>query len=85
MARYKLQIPRSAEREIERLPRGVRAKITERIVSLADNPRPFGSKKLVGLPHYRLRQGDYRIVYGIDDRLRVVDVVHVGHRREIYR
>jgi mRNA interferase RelE/StbE len=52
---------------------------------LADDPRPPGSEKLSGQDRYRLRQGDYRVVYGVDDELRIVEVVKIGHRREVYR
>ncbi|MEE9284884.1 MAG: type II toxin-antitoxin system RelE/ParE family toxin, partial [Dehalococcoidia bacterium] len=59
--------------------------LIERIMRLADNPRPAGSKKLAGETHYRIRQGNYRVIYGVDDRQRMVDIIRVGHRREVYR
>jgi mRNA interferase RelE/StbE len=52
---------------------------------LADDPRPPGSEKLSGQDRYRIRQGDYRVVYSGDDGERLVDVVKIGHRREVYR
>lgn len=56
-----------------------------RIGQLADDPRPAGSKKLSGHNRYRIRQGSYRIVYGIEDKELVVMVVKAGHRKDIYR
>ena len=73
MARYKLLITPSAVREIKAIPRKkVRRRITERIRDLADDPRPPGCQKLSGRDRYRLRQGLYRIVYGIQDRSLIV-------------
>jgi mRNA interferase RelE/StbE len=60
-------------------------RIMERIAWLADDPRPHGSEKLSGLERYRIRQGNYRIVYSIQDDELTVWIVKVGHRREIYR
>jgi len=60
-------------------------RVTERIRGLAQNPRPSGSEKLSGQDRYRIRQGDYRIVYAVDDETRTVEVVKIGHRREVYR
>ncbi len=57
----------------------------EAIAQLAENPRPVGGTKLTGFPYWRLRVGDYRVVYRIQDDLLIVLVVEIGHRREIYR
>jgi len=59
--------------------------VAGRIHRLAADPRPVGAEKLSALERYRIRQGDYRIVYSIDDRERTVTVFKVGHRREVYR
>jgi len=83
--RYSLEIKRSAEREIDRLPPGVHRRISDKILTLEDNPRPFGSHKLRGEEEYRLRVGDYRVLYIIDDKARRVFVYGVAHRREAYR
>ena len=56
-----------------------------RIRRLADDPRPPGSERLSGEDRYRIRQGDYRVVYTIDDEQRIVEVVRIGHRRDVYR
>ena len=59
--------------------------MTERLRGLKSNPRPPGCEKLSGHDQYRIRQGDYRKVYAVDDDARVVTLVKVGHRREVYR
>jgi mRNA interferase RelE/StbE len=82
---YSIEIKHSAAREIEALPLEERRKIVERIGRLADDPRPRGCEKLVGGERYRVRQGDCRIVYSIEDSRLTVWVVKVGHRRDVYR
>ena len=85
MAEYKILIKPTAVKELEQTPKKVAQQIVERISSLALHPRPAGCKKLSGEEKYRVRQGDHRIVYSIDDRSRVIEVVKIGHRREVYR
>jgi mRNA interferase RelE/StbE len=85
VAAYRVLITRSAEKEIEHLPDGVRRLVVRRIVALADEPRPQGSQKLSGEDKYRIRQGDYRIVYTIEDVIVTVTVVRVAHRSDVYR
>ena len=87
MASYSVFIKTSAAKELEEVePRTVRVRIVSRIQGLARIPRPHGSQKLAGEEErYRIRQGAYRIVYSIDDERRVVQVVKIGHRREVYR
>ena len=82
---YQLAILRRAVKELAHLPEKERHRIETDIESLASNPRPHGVKKLTGRDGYRVRSGDYRIVFEIDDRLRSVTVLHVGHRKDIYR
>lgn len=82
---YSLQIKRSAEKEMDRLPTVVFDRIAEAILHLESDPRPQGSRKLRGTEGYRVRVGSYRIVYTIDDETRSVEIAAVGHRREIYR
>lgn len=67
------------------LPQSFHKRIAVRISGLAENPRPTGCQKLSGQDGYRIRIGDYRVVYTIDDKTSVVTVIAVGHRREIYR
>jgi mRNA interferase RelE/StbE len=85
VASYRLLIKRSAVKELEALPAKDRRRIVPRIEGLASEPRPHGCEKLSGLEQYRVRQGDYRVVYGVDDDARVVIVVKIGHRRDVYR
>ncbi|GAI53661.1 unnamed protein product [marine sediment metagenome] len=85
MAKYKITVKKSAAKELEDIPKKDLQKIIKRIQSLAQNPRPHRAQKLSGQQHFRVRQGDYRIIYSIDDKDLVVDIVKIGHRREIYR
>jgi mRNA interferase RelE/StbE len=87
VARYRLVIKQSAAREIEVISRkSDRQRVVRQIQALAEDPRPAGCEKLAGRDgRYRIRQGQYRVVYSVDDRTRVVEVVRVGHRREVYR
>ncbi len=82
---YSLVINKSAERELRALQKTDLRRITERIRGLAQNPRPPGNEKLSGQDRYRIRQGDYRILYAVDDERRTIQVVKIGHRREVYR
>jgi len=82
---YSLIIKKSAEREWRALPKTDLRRITERIRGLAHNPRPPGNEKLSVQDRYRIRQGDYRVVYAVDDERRTIEVVKIGHRREVYR
>ena len=82
---YRLVIKKSAERELRAVPQRDLRRIVNRIQGLADNLRPPGNEKLSGQERYRLRQGDYRIVYAVDSEQRTVEVVKIGHRREVYR
>ena len=87
MAAYRLLIKSSAGKEIEALgQKKDRQRVVSRIASLAAEPRPAGSEKLAGVEgRYRIRQGQFRIVYAVDDATRTVEVVKIGHRREVYR
>ena len=85
MASYKVLIKRSAAKELEAVPLKDRRRLVRRIEGLATNPRPVGGQKLSGEEKYRLRQGDYRILYEISDEELVVTVVRIGHRRDVYR
>ncbi len=85
MASYSIEIKRSAAKELAELPKQDRLRVIARIEQLAHDPRPSGSEKLSGQERYRVRQGDYRILYEIHDHVLVVVVVRIGHRREVYR
>lgn len=87
MAAYRILIKRSAAKELERLgTKSDRARIVERIQALATDPRPHGCEKLTGYAdRFRVRQGNYRVVYLVDDQQRDVTIFKIGDRREIYR
>jgi len=85
VAAYKIFIKNSAARELEGLAKKELAKVLARIESLGDNPRPARAEKLAGVDLWRIRQGDYRILYSIEDNLHTVWIFKVGHRREVYR
>ena len=82
---YQLSFTASAEKELNRLSASVIARIVPRIERLATVPRPGGCKKLVGgVNEWRIRIGDYRVIYTIDDSARAVDITRIAHRREVY-
>ncbi len=85
MARYRVLIRKSAADELARIPQKTLRRVVDRILSLAEGPRPRGCEKLSALERYRVRQGDYRIVYAIDDGEKTVEIVKIGHRSEVYR
>ena len=85
MERYKILIKKSAAGELGKIPRKDLEKIVRRVRDLEQDPRPSGCRKLSGKDKYRLRQGDYRIVYAADDSRRIVEIYKIGNRREIYR
>ena len=87
MALYKLSIKPSAGKELEAIgSKADRNRIVAKISALATNPRPRGSEKLAGYEdRYRVRQGNFRVIYEIDDDSSHVTIYKVGHRREVYR
>lgn len=85
MANYNVLIKRSAAKELESVPPKDRYRLVRRIEGLGSNPRPPGVQKLSGKEKYRIRQGDYRILYEIVDQDLIVTVVRIGHRRDVYR
>lgn len=82
---YNLITKKSAERELRAIPKQDMRRIVARIQGLAQHPRPSGCEKLSEHERYRVRQGDYRIIYAVDDESRTVEIVKIGHRREVYR
>ena len=85
MPSYRIELKPAARRGLSKLPQVVQKRIARKIEVLARNPRPPGVEKLMGLSDlYRLRVGDYRILYQIQEKILLVLVVQVGHRREIY-
>ena len=83
---YTVLLAPPAERQLKSFAPPVQKRLAKRLKTLRDNPRPHGVKKLVGDDNlYRIREGDYRIIYTIEDRKLVVLVVKIGDRKEIYR
>lgn len=86
MESYKIEIKPSASKELELVGKKKdRQRIVSRIHSLADNPRATGCEKLAANDKYRVRQGNYRVVYSIDDQRQLVIVTKIGHRKDVYR
>ncbi len=85
MANYRILIKPSAAKELESVPSRDRRRIVKKIQSLSLEPRPSGCEKLSGGEKCRIRQGNYRILYTIQDDVLIVTVIRVGHRREVYR
>ena len=85
MADYSVQLTRKAEKQIDKIPDEDVGKILSALSDLAYNPRPRGSRKLKARGAYRIRQGNYRIIYEIFDKLLVIDVIAIGHRKDIYK
>lgn len=83
---YHLRLKRTAEADLRRLPAPLFDRINERILKLRENPRPPGVRKLQGaVEGWRIRVGDYRVIYQIDDAEQKVTIVRVRHRRDVYR
>ena len=85
MESYRVFLRRSAADELGRIPKKDLARIVARIRALEQNPRSPGCEKLSALERYRVRQGDYRVVYAVDDKEKTVDIVKIGHRSEVYK
>ena len=85
MVKYTLEIKQSAQKELDALDDTVFKRIDHKILALADTPRPTGCKKLKGFKdQWRIRVGDWRVLYIIDTETQTVTVMHVAHRREVY-
>lgn len=85
MASYELLFRKSVAKDLRAFPKKDVKRIMQRVLALADDPRPMGCEKLSGQERYRIRQGDYRVVYEIQDVRLIVLVVKVAHRRDVYR
>lgn len=85
MATYELRFKASVVKDLKGLPKTDIRRILAKVETLRDDPRPAGSEKLSGDEKYRVRQGDYRILYAIYDEQVIVEVVKVGHRKDVYR
>jgi len=82
---YKVFLKKSAEKELSRLHPEIHDRIVKRLVSLQNNPLPPGTKKLIGRDGYRIRVGDYRILYIIYEREKRIEIISIAHRRDVYR
>ena len=85
MAEYKIFFKHSSVKDLDPILKKDLQRIIKRIDSLKEDPRPPGCEKLTGQERYRIRQGNYRIIYSIQDQELTIWVVKVGHRRDIYR
>ena len=81
---YQLLIEKHAQKQLEKIPEPDYSRIKKCILDLAENPRPVGCKKLKGRNGYRIRQGNYRIIYDINDYVLTVYIFAAGHRKDIY-
>ena len=82
---YAIAILRRAQRELQRLPHEDYERVREAIRALAQNPRPTGCLALTGRAGWRIRVGNYRVIYEINDVQHTVTILHIGHRRDVYR
>jgi mRNA interferase RelE/StbE len=85
MAVYKIFFRRSVLKDLAKIPKSELQRIIKKIEKLAHDPRPKGCEKISGQDRFRIRQGNYRIIYSIQDDELTIWVVKIGHRREIYR
>ena len=85
MGKYEILIRKSAAEELRKIPKKDLRQTIKRIRLLAEEPRPSGSEKLSVQERYRIRQGDYRVVYSVDDTAKTVEIFKIGHRSEIYK
>jgi mRNA interferase RelE/StbE len=84
MPEYKIVLTKTAQKQLDKLPDSVVEILSVVILSLVDDPRPIGCKKLKGRDGWRIRQGNYRIIYDILEEILVVDIIAVGHRKDVY-
>jgi mRNA interferase RelE/StbE len=85
MADYRVVLSRSARKELEGIPDKIADRIVRQLEALSRFPRPTGCLKLKGASQWRIRIGDYRVIYEIDDSARLIDVGYIRHRKDVYR
>lgn len=86
MNSYQILWKKSAVKELQKLPPDIARSIFSIISGLSDEPRPHNTKKLISLDnHYRMRVGDYRVVYRVEDEILVIEIIRIGHRKDVYR
>ena len=85
MESYKIEWKRSATKELKQLPNDLIEKVLKVVKALSSNPFPTQTKKLVGSEHsFRIRVGDYRIIYNLYSKILIIEIIRIGHRRDIY-
>ena len=82
---YKLFILRRAQKELSKLPEDIYEKIKQEIFKLSQNPKPIGAKKLINREGWRIKIGNHRIIYEIDKDNQTITILHIGHRKDVYR
>ena len=82
---HRVELRRNAQKALDRLQKQERSKIISALLELEQNPRPIGVEKVRGTELWRIREGDYRIVYHVDDKNKIITIVRIGHRRDVYR
>jgi mRNA interferase RelE/StbE len=86
MDTYKVEWKRSAIKELEKLPRPMISKIVSAVDNLSSNPFPHGVRKLMGTESsYRIRLGDYRVLYTVAEKRLIIEIIRVGHRKDVYK
>jgi mRNA interferase RelE/StbE len=86
MADYKISFARPARKELGNLPIAIAGRALNRIEKLASNPRPRGATKLRGRKNlWRIRVGEHRVIFSVDDKAEEIDIIHIRHRRDVYR
>lgn len=84
MPKYSLVISKTAQKQLDKLSDTIAAPLIDTIQNLAHTPRPHGCKKLKGRNGYRIRKGNYRIIYDIHDNILTIEIIALGHRKNIY-
>ena len=83
---YRIEWKRSAQKELRQLPQAIIKRVLNAVATLADDPYPSGVRKLAGSEYtYRLRVGNYRVIYSVDDGILVIEIIRVRHRKDVYR
>lgn len=82
---YKVRIKRSAIKEFKKLPKQFKIRMTEIFTSLAEEPFPHTARKLQNRKDYRIRVGDYRILYSVNEEDTLIEIIAIGHRKDVYR
>jgi mRNA interferase RelE/StbE len=85
LSKYSIEITTSAQRQFKKLPQNLQDRILPKLFELEIHPRSLGTKKLADSNFYRIRVGDYRIIYSIDDATKNIKILDMAHRRDIYR